>query len=145
MFLHLFVCSRGLVGGVHPSIQWGRQREGCVSQHAMRQAERIVCIPACIGEGRGRVYPSMQCKQGRYEAGGSHPTGVHPYFTLLWCCLRKAGLALLKMDPFYFYSVSIAMSSTPLLCIQAYLLVTVHVYKVDEYVLVTINCFCAEK
>ena len=67
------------------------------------------------------------------------------FLTLLCCRLRKASLPLPKMDPFYFDSGSLTMSSTRLLCIQAYLLVTVHVYKVDEYVLVTINCFCAEK
>ena len=43
-------------------------------------------------------------------------------------------MPLPKVDPFYFDSVSPSMSSTSLLCILAYLLVTVHVDKVDDYV-----------
>ena len=51
---------------MYRSMQWDRQRV-CVSQHATGQA----------GELDG-LYPSMQLIQGRCEAGGTHPTGMHP-------------------------------------------------------------------
>ena len=47
-------CKRGEVGVCFPGSN-GAGRDWCVSQHAIGQAEGVVCIPACNGEGRGLV------------------------------------------------------------------------------------------
>ena len=55
-------------GSVYPRMQWCRHGNGwCVSQHSMEQAgEEVVCIRIQWGG------------QGWCEAGGTHPTWMHP-------------------------------------------------------------------